>query len=41
MPTSSLPAKKTIDIQANATAPRGATIRLTVEYRSKINREKS
>ena len=28
--------KKTIELQANASAPRGATIKLTVEYRSKI-----
>lgn len=27
--------KKTIELQANATAPHGATIKLTVEYRSK------
>ena len=26
---------KSIDLQANATVPAGATIRLTVEYRSK------
>jgi hypothetical protein len=26
---------KSIDLQANATVPSGATIRLTVEYRSK------
>lgn len=28
--------KKTIELQANTTTPPGATIRLTVEYRSKI-----
>lgn len=28
--------KKTIELQANASAPHGATIKLTVEYRSKI-----
>ena len=27
--------KKTIELQANASTPPGATIRLTVEYRSK------
>ncbi len=29
--------KKTIELQANTSTPPGATIRLTVEYRSKIN----
>jgi hypothetical protein len=28
--------KKTIELQANTSTPPGATIRLTVEYRSKI-----
>ncbi len=36
MSTSS-PKKKTIELQANTSTPHGATIRLTVEYRSKIN----
>ena len=31
------PTKKTIELQADATVPRGASIKLTVEYRSKIN----
>ncbi len=30
--------KKTIELQANTSTPPGATIRLTVEYRSKINK---
>ena len=37
MPTSS-PMKKTIELHANTSTPHGATIRLTVEYRSKVNR---
>ena len=28
--------KKTIELQANTSTPHGATIKLTVEYRSKI-----
>ncbi len=34
---STSPSRKTFEVQANASIPRGATIRLTVEYRSKIN----
>jgi hypothetical protein len=30
--------KKTIELQANTSTPRGATIKLTVEYRSKIKK---
>jgi hypothetical protein len=35
-PSSPLPMEKTIELQANTSTPSGATIRLTVEYRSKI-----
>jgi hypothetical protein len=34
---STSPTKKTIELQADATVPRGASIKLTVEYRSKID----
>jgi hypothetical protein len=37
MSTSS-PTKKIIDLRANTTTPHGATVKLTVEYRSKINK---
>ncbi len=30
--------KKTIELQANTTTPPGATIKLTVEYRSKTKK---
>ena len=33
--------KKTIELQANTATPHGATIRLTVEYRSKMNTRNS
>jgi hypothetical protein len=33
---SSSPMKKTFELNANTSTPRGATIKLTVEYQSKI-----
>ncbi len=40
MMATSSPTNKTIELQANTTVPRGAAIKLTVEYRSKINKIK-